>query len=124
MAESWGSIWVVTRFGSSPSNLMNLDAKEVQFVFGYATIWADHVPVAPPNFPNSLCVLIWSICRSNRAQKTANSFPNVVGVAGWPWVSASMDAFLYFRAIFFSSLFTDRSAGKKTRDNPSCHMSE
>ena len=81
MTESCGSIWVVTKLASSPNEVTNFFVKCNQFTFGYASECAAQVPVAPPNFPISVCPFMWLYCLVSLCTNTEISFPNVVGVA-------------------------------------------
>ena len=81
MTESCGSIWVVTKLASSPNEVTNFFVKCNQFTFGYASECAAQVPVAPPNFPKSVCPFMWLYCLVSLCTNTEISFPNVVGVA-------------------------------------------
>lgn len=88
----------------------------IQRTLGTATTWALKFPTAPFIFPKILVLEMALYCVPSRTlprqhssilinthqptrhffpiskthAKLASSFPRVVGVAGWPWVSASM----------------------------------
>ena len=63
--------------------------------------WALKFPVAPPNLAENGIFKNWLIWISNLLLNTSTSFPNLVGLAGCPWVLASKGIFFQ---LFESSL--------------------
>jgi len=112
--QSCGSICVVSGFHVSPSPSTNVRATSSQSVPGMATACAAYVPVAPLILPRYSARSTRASWRRSRAASTASSLPSVVGVAGWPWVRASIGTAAVARASSASASTSRAAAGNHT----------
>jgi hypothetical protein len=82
------------------------------------------LPTAPFIFPVSLTCEINLICLLSLYAKLANYFPNVVGVAGCPWVLANIASLAHYPLLLTKSCYILFKLGIITSLNDSDNINE
>src|SRR5438094_9933107 len=95
---SFGTTWVVYVTNSSPIDSTNPFSSSSHLPEGRRSLKEAYVPTAP-EIPQGFRRLRYATLSASLRAKFASSFPKVVGIAGLPWVLASITVFASLRAI-------------------------